>query len=496
MPLTSLPAPRGRCRLGVAQVDITPPPDAYHRNWGAALHDRAAGIHRPLTASALAVAPLAAGTPAVVLVALDLGWLRTREMADLLAAVRRGVGAAAGDVVLTFSHTHAAIGLDLEREGEPGGEHIRPYLEALPDLVADACRRAAAALVPAEVSFGRGRCDLAMNRDCRDEERGIYVCGPNPQGVADDAVLVARATALDDGRPLLALVNYACHATTLAWENKLISPDYVGALREVVAAETDSPCVFLQGAAGDLGPRYGFVGDPAVADANGRQLGFAALAALASLPPPGLELRYQGPLVSGATLGVWRHAPVDPAGLDRFRTRELVVDLPLRPLPSAAELARLEDEWRSREEEARRRGDEEEVRTCRAQVERARRAGRRREELSPSGLAEYRVRLWQVGQGVFVLVGGEPYSLLQRELRARFPDTPLVVAELCNHSYSYILPRDQYGKGLYQDDCATLAPGSLEAIIEAVAAQLAAWGCADPAARRPDHRAALRPQRS
>ena len=38
----------GRCRLGVGRVDITPPPDAYHRNWGAALHDAAEGIHRML----------------------------------------------------------------------------------------------------------------------------------------------------------------------------------------------------------------------------------------------------------------------------------------------------------------------------------------------------------------------------------------------------------------------------------------------------------------
>ena len=73
------------------------------------------------------------------------------------------------------------------------------------------------------------------------------------------------------------LVNYACHPTTLAWENTLISPDYVGAMREVVEQHTGAPCLFLQGASGDLGPREGFVGDTAVADRNGRQLGFAAL---------------------------------------------------------------------------------------------------------------------------------------------------------------------------------------------------------------------------
>ena len=36
------------------------------------------------------------------------------------------------------------------------------------------------------------------------------------------------------GRLLATMINYACHPTTLAWDNTLISPDYIGALREVV----------------------------------------------------------------------------------------------------------------------------------------------------------------------------------------------------------------------------------------------------------------------
>ena len=66
------------------------------------------------------------------------------------------------------------------------------------------------------------------------------------------------------------------HPTTLAWDNTLISPDYPGATREVIEDATRVPCVFLLGACGDLGPRNGFVGDTAVADRNGRQLGYAA----------------------------------------------------------------------------------------------------------------------------------------------------------------------------------------------------------------------------
>src|SRR3954464_12783934 len=62
--------------LGVAREDITPPVGIYARSWGAAKHDVAAGVHRPLTATALTVRGVPGGSP-FVLVALDLGWWKS-----------------------------------------------------------------------------------------------------------------------------------------------------------------------------------------------------------------------------------------------------------------------------------------------------------------------------------------------------------------------------------------------------------------------------------
>jgi hypothetical protein len=77
---------------------------------------------------------------------------------------------------------------------------------------------------------------------------------------------------------------------------------------------------------------------------------------------------------------------------------------------------------------------------------------------------------------VLVAVGGEPYNLFQRSLRERFPDVPILIAELSNRPHSYILPVDQCGRGHYQDEISTLAPGSLERIIDVIGAQLREWG--------------------
>lgn len=45
--MTLVSTPQTRCRVGVARRDITPPAGIYHRMWGAAMHDRAEGVHKP-----------------------------------------------------------------------------------------------------------------------------------------------------------------------------------------------------------------------------------------------------------------------------------------------------------------------------------------------------------------------------------------------------------------------------------------------------------------
>src|SRR5437879_9453251 len=49
--MTHIETPQSRCRMGFARADITPPVGIYHRMWGAAKHERATGVHRPLRAT-------------------------------------------------------------------------------------------------------------------------------------------------------------------------------------------------------------------------------------------------------------------------------------------------------------------------------------------------------------------------------------------------------------------------------------------------------------
>ncbi len=474
--------PQSVCRLGLARCDVTPPVGIYHRMWGAATHDRATGVHRPLTATAVvfqaADAPPGPATEQVV-VAIDLCLLWAAEMSDLLAAVCRATGLAAEQLTVAFSHTHGAGLMDRGRAGLPGGELIAPYLEELAGKVAGIVGEARRSCRPVTLTYGAGRCALAAQRDFWDAATDQFVCGYNPEGPADDTVLVVRA-ADEAGRPVASLVNYACHPTTLAWENTLISPDYVGALREVVEGATGAPCVFLQGASGDLGPREGFVGDAAVADRNGRQLAHAALAVLEALPPPLTRFQYTGPVVSGATLGTWRNVALDPAARRAkalWRCRRWTINLPYRAELPTPEQARGErTRWQAEEEAARRAGDPVRTRDCRALVERLTRWLTRLAALPPGPAFPLPVTLWQMGDALWLAVEAEHYQLLQTALRERLAGVPLLVLTLANGSRAAYLPtRDAYGKGIYQESIAVLAPGCLEQVISEVAAEMHGW---------------------
>ena len=439
------------CAFGVARRDVTPPVGIYSRSWGAATHDVAEGVHRPLTATAAVFAPLDGDGPTLALVALDIGWFQyAPDGQAVIAEVMERTGLGEAEILIQMSHTHAGANTNSRLEGKPGAELIAPYLEHLAAQVADAVVEARDGVTEAFVTYGTGRCGLAANRDFWDAEAERWACGYNPGGAADDTVLVARATAAD-GHVLATFFNYACHPTTLAWDNRLLSPDYIGAAREVLETAFGAPALFLQGASGELAPRDDYVGDAAVADRNGRQLGHAAAAAIEALPPPGTVFAYTGIVASGANLGSWAYAPASPEQLAAAGRLEAVL--------TGVELARKEDL-----------GVVESVTGATPDSPQEREKALRREflrlALGDGPVHSMPLWAWRLGEALLVAVGNEPYSVFQQELRRRFPGTPVFVLMTTNGGVGYLPPRETYGTGRYQEQQSPYAPGCLEQSIE------------------------------
>jgi hypothetical protein len=411
-----------------------------------------------------------------VLVTLDHCILGSRELHTILDAITSRAGVDRQQIVVVCSHTHAAGLLSLDRANFPGGELIADYLDFVAKATAESVQRALRSIQPAMLIYGTGRCELAANRDYWDAKSKQFVCGYHPLEPADDAVLVVRVET-DEGQTLATIVNYACHPTTLAWDNTQISPDYPGAMREVIESETSAPCVFIQGASGELGPREGFVGDPTIADRNGRQLGHAALAVFHSLPPRSSIFEYSGPVVSGATIGTWCYRSLSDLEVQKHESWSNwrgTIELGYRvDLPSIEDITISLNQLELAEADAQAKHDNAAALELRALAERRRRELARRQALPPGDAFPYEAAIWRMGEAVWVAVQGEPYNVLQTALRKRFPHISLVVCSVgFSWGVAYLPPADKYGLGLYQESIAVLAPGSLEILIDALAERI------------------------
>ncbi len=437
-------------RIGIARADVTPPVGVFSRTWGAASHDVATSIHRPLTLSVMTLERDDEQTP-LVLIEADGSWWQSQQLwhathARLLAAL----SLESQSLIFALSHTHSAPPLTTANTDMPGGDLLVQWVEQLTLTAINTVRQARDGACESTLDWHVGRCQLASVRDYpeprSDSER--FVCGYNPTVKADDTLLVGRVT--DTAGHLRATIcNYACHPTTLAWENTAISPDYVGAMRTTIQDETGVPALFLQGASGELAPRYQYVADPRVADQHGAQLGFAALATLNDMPSPATRLAYDGVVESGAPLAIWKpeSAPVSRQLLAKCVT----VDLPLKQWPTASEL---DQQWAAC-------GD-------RALKERIRRRRIVRRAVGDGPTFPLPVWIWQMGQAVLVGSMTESYSLLQRELRRRFPDRAVVVGNVMNGSIGYLPSADCYDDDIYQVWQTPFARGGLETVMDAV----------------------------
>jgi hypothetical protein len=433
--------------IGVAQEDITPPAGIYLGNWGAAEYNTAEGIHRPIMLTCLTFQSPKEERP-LVLISADLGWWKSLEDEWFL---RKGILDALSlrsqELMFCLSHTHSGPGIYRGDAAKPGGEFIEPYLNFVQEAAIRAVKTALSKAESATLTWNYGKCNLAANRDLPEKNSERMVVGFNADKVADDTLLVGRVT--DQEHHIIAtIVNYACHPTTLAWENRMISPDYIGAMRKTVHSFTLAPCLFLQGASGDLAPSEQYVGDITLADKHGRQLGFAVLSTLEAMLPPETQLSFSAVLESGATLAIWKRTKNNP--VSSLSAKMVEVSYSLKALPGSSEI---EKEWEA----------------CKDPVlkERLSRKLAIRKAIGDGDIARMPIWIWQLGDSFLIGQPNEAYSDFQEQLRLEFLPGAIAVMNIVNGSVGYLPPRELYGKNLYPVWQTPFAAGSLELLIEA-----------------------------
>jgi hypothetical protein len=204
-------------------------------------------IHDPLTATAL-VAETDGNRFA--LIACDLLQLRAEVVDEFRAAIGEMNDIAPPRIAIACSHNH--YGPDVDRSDTPIVNAYRAYLKhRFAGLVLEATN----GMFDAYIGVGCGSSDIGINRREKRPD-GVVILGNNPDGPVDREVIVVRVDSAD-GRPMVCLVNFACHPVCQSGQQRAVSADYPGKMREVVELLTGATCLFFQGASGNINPIWG-----------------------------------------------------------------------------------------------------------------------------------------------------------------------------------------------------------------------------------------------
>ena len=448
-----VPSQLTRTFVGIKQADITPPIGISANPWGKSSSALSTGVHRPLTATAMAIRTL---ERTLFIVGLDIGWIGCYEC-DVIrfrSRVAQELDINIDDLLVNLSQTHKGPPFCVHEALREGKELVPDFIERTIVSIIEICRQAAASVCEVNITWGYGQCNLGTVRDLPVGNQ--VVVGYNPELKADDTLVVGRVTDLT-GSNVATLVNYGCHPTSVGWGSDLISPDYVGRAREIVEKATGAPMLFLLGACGNVAPKIQYAADVSIADRNGEMLGYATLATLAEMLPPATEYRFTEVITSGSNLGGWEPVPVEPNS--HISSKKVLAKLTHKELL-----------------------DEEQMRTRWAPVTasesflnfRIRKQFEMRiDYVQPDGTVLHPIWFWRLGDAVVVAHCGEAYFEMAQELRRRNPGLMLLFLDMTNGpGYIYVPHRKAYEQNTYQSQQSLLAPGGFEQMLECIDEEL------------------------
>lgn len=458
-------------QAGVSRADITPPVGIAHTNWGAQTHVRAAGTDLDLLATAVAIT---GPTQSVVLVDLDVILLREADAVAIQDRVSELTGVPTENVRISYTHTHSGPTTRRTSWAEEGEDMVSSYLDALPDRIAGIAWEALNNQQQVSLAIGTGSSTIAVNRRFKRPEDDRVIVGHNQDGPVDHDVSVLRFNRAD-GSPLATIVHYACHPITVGPDNELITPDYPGVVKRVVENNTESTCLFLQGAAGNVGPIYGTAPKNRSSRDEyrplGRRLGHEATRLFWELDSYGREESYVETLESGAPLAVYEYTDEEQQLPLQTGIKEL--DLPLRDLGSVSELEAKYEECQDELAELREAGgNESRVQELTMKSKRLYKDIQMEKRIGTQSHMRLEAQVFGFGGKVaLVAIPGEPFIQIGQRIKqnSRFDFT--VFSGYSNESvYSpiYIPVADAYQDGGYEVETSPFTPEAASVVVEEV----------------------------
>ena len=453
---------------GTGRRCTSPPPHIAHGGWGAQKHEQAEGIDMDLWVTALA---LSDGTNPVVLLDVDIQILTNERTAQLRAAVSRATGVPVQNIRASATHTHSGP-VPYKSWIEKGYELVGPWFEDLARWCAEAAGEAVASLQSVELRVGRGQCAINANRRCV-TSAGERFLGVNWDGPVDHEVLVIK---LDTpaGEPVATLVNYACHGTIMGPANRLITPDYPGAMKRVVEQALGGRCLFFQGSAGNQGPVQGFQADPAVYRNLGALLGHEVAVVALGLRNIPSSVQFREIIPSGAPLGVYASTFAAQPALP-LHALEREIEVPLREgLPERKPAAERLEHWKAKLKAARQQEDEAAITEAIYMARRADIQLRMADDFGGKTTAGVRAHFITFGDVALVGCNIEPFCETGMAVKQQSPFPATCLSGYTNGRLAYMATPQEWPKGGYEVENSPFGQYAADTLVEEVLRTLTA----------------------
>ena len=216
------------------------------------------GVHDPLCARVLVLAPAASPADACVFVSLEVCLITGADADRIRDQAAAATGIPADHMIIAATHTHsgpATVGL-------PQNTREEAYVDELVALTVTAVTDAAAAMCPVEVGYGIGREDTISHYRRLLAEDGSVVMNwepyppeklKGPLGEVDPDVLVLKLVNADAPDQTVALMfNHAGHPNVMSGDNYLLSGDYPGYTCRLLEEKHGGVALFVNGAQGTM----------------------------------------------------------------------------------------------------------------------------------------------------------------------------------------------------------------------------------------------------
>ncbi len=274
----------GSIMIGIAEVNYTPRVgfDLAGNYRGNDYASR--GIHDSLFCRAIVASN---GIEKAAIVTIDICFLKKNAVNFMRANIAAKTDIKPENIMITCSHTHSGPKPIID-DAEGKDVEAKAFLLKASTAAIIANER----LKPTTIAVGKSsESRISHNRRIKCKDGSTHMCWEKyepgfaigPLGPIDPEVITMSFT--QDGKQVGALVNFACHATTLTGNNWLYSADYPGYMVETLKKlkGKDYMPMFINGVSGNLTQvdyRVGFPDTYQECQRIGYMLGVAAAAAI------------------------------------------------------------------------------------------------------------------------------------------------------------------------------------------------------------------------